>query len=755
MNSKGAPEDRLASKEIVLLGVGHTNAHVVRKWAMAPIADTRLTCVSNFHVATYSGMLPAVLAGQASVDEMQIDLVRLCASVGARLIVDRVIGLDTDASLVLFEDRPPIRFDVLSVGVGSVPDDRGVAVRDDALLRIKPMQTFLTRFKQRVEESIAEKQGQDRPIRIVVVGGGVAGVEVLLCLPPFLQRWREQSFELELVSRGSSLLSELSESTQARVQRILAQRGVAVRLDSEVSGVESGTVTYGSGERAAADIVIWATGARAPDLLGQLNLPVDQRGFLATDPFLRVQHDAPPASQASSAVVFAVGDSGSIQRGRAIAKAGVYAVRQGPVLWENVRRSLESKPLKRFQPQRSFLRLINTGDGGAIGQWKGISFAGQWVWKLKDKIDRDFMEKFQPTGGMSDEGGDMQCDGCGCKLGPDVLNKALDQSWGDADQVAAAEEGRPGQHCGVTLDDAVLLEGSQAKLYASTDFFTNPLDDAYEFGRLAALHAASDLTATGVGVRQAFSNVVLPKGDSRAQQTLFADFTAGARREFEGIGAKICGGHTIVGPRFEAGFTVVGERIGDEPLTKAGLQPGDQLYLTKPLGIGVLLAALMRAECRAMDYSELKTVLFSEQSSLILAAIEVGCRAATDVTGFGLAGHLLEMLEASRCSAQLELNSVPILSGAIEAVQAGIESSLAPANKSVRNRIQLGVDLDPSRIALLFDPQTSGGFLVAIPGQRVTEWEKRVQESGEFLPSRIGEVFLAGKAAGGEPLLIR
>ncbi|MEM8735095.1 MAG: NADH dehydrogenase subunit, partial [Planctomycetota bacterium] len=208
MNQAGAENDRLPSKEVVLLGVGHTNAHVVRKWAMAPIADTRLTCVSNYGVATYSGMMPAVLAKQVSSEEMQIDLVRLCASVGARLIVDRVTGLDTRASLLRFEHRPPIRFDVLSIGVGSVPDDLNVAVRDDSLLRIKPMQTFLSRLGDRVNRAVEGNRGTGKTVRIAVVGAGVAGTEVLLCLPAFLEQWPGQAFELELVTRGQSILSE-------------------------------------------------------------------------------------------------------------------------------------------------------------------------------------------------------------------------------------------------------------------------------------------------------------------------------------------------------------------------------------------------------------------------------------------------------------------------------------------------------------------------------------------------------------------
>src|SRR6476660_948580 len=127
-------QSTLPRKDVVLLGVGHTNAHVLRMWRMHPIPDARLTCVSNYAVATYSGMLPGVLAGQYPPERMEIDLVRLCAAAGARLIVGAVTGLDLDAHELQFADRPPVRFDVLSIGIGSVPRFEGVAVLGNAVL---------------------------------------------------------------------------------------------------------------------------------------------------------------------------------------------------------------------------------------------------------------------------------------------------------------------------------------------------------------------------------------------------------------------------------------------------------------------------------------------------------------------------------------------------------------------------------------------------------------------------------------------
>src|SRR2546423_12371417 len=170
----------LPEHDVVLLGVGHTNAHVLRMWRMEPIRRARLTCVSNLPVSTYSGMLPAVLAGQYAPAAMEIDLVRLCAAAGARLVVGNVVGLDRERRRLLFSERPPLPFDVLSIGIGSVPSRDGLQAADETLLPIKPMQTFLPRLEGGVRAATETAKGQ--ALQIVLVGGGVGGLGITFLL---------------------------------------------------------------------------------------------------------------------------------------------------------------------------------------------------------------------------------------------------------------------------------------------------------------------------------------------------------------------------------------------------------------------------------------------------------------------------------------------------------------------------------------------------------------------------------------------
>lgn len=383
-------QNSLAARTVVLLGIGHTNAHILRQWSMSPLPDAQLVCVSRFPVSTYSGMLPGTLAGDYVPEQMTIDLVRLSAAAGAVLILDEVTGLDLAARRLLFQEHPPLHFDALSIGIGSVPAMAAEIVDEAPLVAIKPMQTFRRRLAQRLQLVLAdEHRGQ---ISVAVVGGGVAGVEVALCLRGFLaevaakdRRAGEVEFLLTLVQRNDQILPDCSQALRRRALRQLSAAGIRVETASAVRQVATDRLILENGAPLPADLVVWSTGAAPPPLLKELGLPLDERGFLLTDRTLKSTADAP---------IFAVGDSGTILDEK-LAKAGVFAVRQGPILWENLRRVLEGDPLQSYRPQRRFLKLLNCGDGTALGEYGSIAFHGRWVWKLKDWIDTRFVEMYQ------------------------------------------------------------------------------------------------------------------------------------------------------------------------------------------------------------------------------------------------------------------------------------------------------------------------------------------------------------------------
>ena len=736
----------LPQHDVVLLGIGHTNAHVLRMWRMQPIADARLTCISNFPIATYSGMLPGVLAGQYAVEEMQIDLVRLCAANGARLIVGNVIGLDQDRQELLFEDRSPVHFDVLSVGIGSVPNRAGVEADAELLLPIKPMQTFLARLESRLLALAAGQrqtsQASATPLRLAVVGGGAGGVEITFCLESRVRKLLGHvPLEITLIDSNSQIGSGASEGMARRVHRELQARGVQVVLGRRVEQVSPDMLRLDNGDTIAADLVLWATSATPPPLLQKLGLPTDGRGFLLTRRTLQTTADLP---------IFAVGDSGTIQ-GEDLPKAGVYAVREGPILWENIQHSIAGRPLVDYKPQRGFLKLLNTGDGRAIGEYSGFTFSGRWAWWLKDRIDRKFMAMYQdysmadmPPSPLpsSQPKRQMRCAGCGGKLGASILSRALSRL-------------EVPKHDSVLLgldepdDVAVLQPTTGASLAITTDFFAAPLDDPYLVGRISALHAASDVLAKGAKPVAALAIATIPPGPARQQERLLYDLLAGGLHELKAMGATLAGGHTIEGPELTIGYTIVAEQPTDSVRTKGGMRLDDVLVLTKPLGTGVLLAAHMQARLKGEWHPTLMDALLRSNQSAARILQEYEVTGATDITGFGLAGHLLEMLRPGDLGARIDLHHIPLLPGAAELLQSGLESTLAPENRAAEQEIDVSENLRKSdAYRVLFDPQTCGGLLFGVPERQLSGVLAELIADGDTQSAVIGRVTSgdAGKA---------
>ncbi len=725
-------QQTLPDHDIVLLGAGHTNAHIIRMWRMHRLPNTRLSCVSNFPIATYSGMLPGALAGLYSKTDMEIDLVRLCAAAGVRLIQAEVSSLDLPNKTLHFAQRSPIRFDALSVGVGSQPvtavDRAGIS------LPIKPMQTFLARLDEQL--SLLHQKAAGRIWRIVIAGSGAGGVEVAFCLPMYIhQRFGDQPVELTLIDRAPSILRGMPPRTIQLAQEELKRRNVTLKLETTVGEIAPDGRLLLETESPSeadlqADLLLWATSARPLPIIDRLGLPTDSRGFLLTRDTLQ--------SVASDAV-FAVGDAGTCQSAR-LPKAGVYAVRQGPILWDNLRRYLAGRTLRRWQPQKTFMTLLNTGDRRAILTYKGRSVHARWCWWLKDSIDSSFMKKYQdyqppkmaPPKPKPLKDSDMLCGGCGCKLPPGVLSEVLRSlKQPQAGQVQIGLE---------DFDDVALVALSPGRSVAATvDFFTSFLDDPYLVGRIAALNALSDLFASGVRPVAAIAMVTVPQGPPVQQREMVRLLLEGGVQEFGSVSVPIVGGHTVVGAEATVGFTLLGEAEEHSVLRKSGLRLGDRLVLTKPLGTGVLLAGHMRARCRAEWMEPLLEGLLRSNATASQVAQELGLTAVTDVTGFGLAGHLLEMLKASGVSAEIDSQNIPFLPGARELATQGLQSSLAPGNRSAFLPAISNVDLHQPEHRLLFDPQTSGGLLLGVPENCLEELLGRLTGQGQ--PAAIiGEV---------------
>jgi selenide,water dikinase len=378
MNSVRKPPNQ---RTIVLLGIGHTNAHVLKQWVDHPIDRCDLVCISPFPIATYSGMLPGTLGEQFTEEEMQIDLRVMADRAGATLIVAKATFIDLDSNQICFSDHVPVPFDVLSIGIGSKP--AGWNEHESSLIvPTKPMQTFVRRLSERID-CVSDPKVINK--RVAIVGGGVASVEILLCLHEHLRKQgRLDQVQLHLFSRSPSVGDELNARSQETILRLLAERNIETHFNSTVTQVSDESLTTNSGKTIPFEAVVWATGAAPPIILHQTRLDTDDRGFIATSDTLQ---------SLSHQHVFAVGDAGTVIRSPA-PKAGVTAVRQSPILWHNLRAFIENAPMKKFRSRKTFLKILNTGDGKGLLDYGWFSFHAKWCWTLKTWIDRRFIRQF-------------------------------------------------------------------------------------------------------------------------------------------------------------------------------------------------------------------------------------------------------------------------------------------------------------------------------------------------------------------------
>lgn len=684
-------------QDLVLVGGGHAHVHVLKSFGMRPMAGVRLTLVTRDLDTPYSGMIPGLIAGHYERADCHIDLMRLARFAGARLIHAEAVGLDRAERRVLLRGRPPIRYDLLSLDTGSRPSLEAPGAAEHAI-PLKPIDGLVARWERLAERLCAAPES----LHVVMVGGGAAGAEVVLSMQRALRhRCPAVLPRFTLVTRGR-LMDGHAPGVGRIFRRILAARGVELREEAAVAKVEADGLELQDGTRLPCDAVVWATEAGAAPWLAGTGLALDERGFVAVDAALRSLNDP---------LVFAAGDVASVQP-HPRPKAGVFAVRQGPPLAANLRRALAGRAPRPFTPQKVFLSLIGTGDAHAVVSRGSLVAEGDWAWRLKQWIDRRWMRGYQELPAMrpavgSGEPAEMRCGGCGAKVPAAVLNRVLDR-------LEPTGPG-PGIGPGVGDDAAVVPLPAQGPLLQTVDFFRAVVDDPYVFGRIAATHALGDIHAMGGTPLTALAVAALPPARGAILEDDLYQMLRGGLEVLAAAGARLVGGHSAEATEPGLGFAVTGV-AGPTVLRKGGLTPGDALVLTKPLGTGVVMAAAMQGRARVAWIGIALEAMQRPSGPAAACLVEHGADACTDVTGFGLLGHLLEMLDASRVDAELDLGAIPALPGALELLDAGIASTLHPENARAGARL-VGAAKD-ARTALLFDPQTAGGLLAGIPADR-------------------------------------
>ena len=767
-------------RDVVLIGGGHTHVEVLRRFGMSPRPGVRLTLITDTLSAPYSGMIPGFVSGHYTLKECHIDLGRLVKFANARVILSSAIGIDSKTRRVELQSfrgfqRPSVPYDVLSINVGITPATSGIAGVEEFTTPVKPISSFARKMEVILDGFVADYCGELHsdgapPYRVAVVGGGAGGVELACALQYRLGHLVKERcgisagaaprFQVVLVSKGP-ILGSSPPSVRGSILKLLSERDVRViQSDVGVTRVEKG-VLYVGNKREPFEDCLWCTRASAPPWFANSDLRLDEEGYIVVDECLMAS-EAPEISPrrtdvASSdagstrGVIFGAGDCVTMAKSPR-PKAGVYAVRAGPVISDNIFRVLDGEQPRSWTPQSTNLSIIACGDRYALMSKTWLSLQGGWVWTWKDHIDKRFMHMYgeglrdmgpSVTSSKPKETGDgaefslllrqaaMRCGGCGSKVGPSLLSSVLS---------------RIGVSVADGLDDAAFLPPvpGDALAIQTIDYFKCPplLQDPYVFGYISAVHAMSDCYAMNGTPTSALALAVVPFASPIKTEEELYQLMAGASAALDDAGCKLVGGHTSEGAELAMGLSVTGHVPKRTVWRKSGMNAGDDIILAKALGTGVIMAATEAGLPVGDRISDVVDSMCQSNRDARAVLQRHAVSACTDVTGFGLLGHLAEMCRASKKGCKLRTDAIPVFPGALECAAQGVKSSLAAANDEavgglVDMHLRLGSD---ALYQVLIDPQTSGGLVATLPPSNTAACLADLRGQGYACAAKIGEV---------------
>jgi len=685
-------ESASARYSLVLVGAGHSNIALIRRFAMDPLEGVRLVVINPESTAPYSGMLPGFLAGQYIADELFIDVAALCKQAGARFIRGSLERVDTASKMLLIRHQafPNVRelyipYDYAVLNTGAAPADSFPSTHAGCYY-VKPIRELLIDLP-RIDERM--RRGNRS---MVIAGGGAAGIELAFA---FRARYGSDA-TITLVSRRSIDHDNALSAGASVIRRALEEKRITLIESVEVTEAVVGEVRLSDGRSVAAYVVCVATPVRAPSW-------IEQSGLAGKDGFLNVNAELQVDDYEG---LYASGDIVNLPSSRG--RSGVMAVRAGQYLAKALVQKIQGRHVSPFRPQRHWLTLLNLGDGEAIAVRGSLAYKGASLFKLKDRIDQKFMARFKPRKMSSAEA--MRCEGCAAKLPGDMLTSVFGQQF----------------------EDGAITTQQGVSRIRSIDALTHLVDDPYLIGALAMRHAVSDVWAMGASPTTALTLIAVERALSQhIEASEFVQAQAGLQDAAHAYGVEIVGGHSLSLNQPMIAVEVEGECA--RPVRKNSVMAGDELWITGPVGSGILFSALASGLTIGASIDQWVTNALKSLFEASQIAAREGVHAMTDVTGFGLAGHLREMLSWNNLGIQWA-EKIVTFSGVDECIARGIQSTAYVDN--VRYAQQIGHKA-PS--AVVFDPQTCGPLLIAAsPG--IAKRVVHIWEEAGLSPQQIGVV---------------
>ena len=695
-------QNRIAN-DLVLIGGGHSHLILIMQFSKKTIQGTRITLISDEMDIPYSGMIPGFIEGTYSWRESHIDLYKLTQRLNIRFINSKVVKISSKNKEVHFHDRPAIKFDVLSINSGIQSNYNNIKGAKKYCVPVKPISRLANNFFSEIKDTNA----------IAFIGGGAGAVELALALR---KRYiiDKPHLKITIITGKNGLLSSFPKQTKQTSKNALNDASIDIIEDTEVLEVKHNKIIMSDKKTLNIDKCILSTNAMAPNWLKDSDIKLNNEGFIVVN----------NAFQTNNGFIFAAGDIVDFDN-QNLKKAGVYAVRSGKPLAQSIKSYIKNKVGKNYKFSKNYLALIGLSNGYTIGTKYNFSHSSRFNNFLKKYIDQRFINKFNkltykkhknilniinefipflkiPLQKNSDAIDPMQCRGCAAKVPFAALKNTL------AKNITA------------TSDDASSVL-NYPNLFQTIDMINAIISDPYLLGKIAANHSLSDIIAVKSNPISALMILQLPLSRPDINSRDLEQVSLGAKEIFDKHNCPINGGHTMIGKDNDPviGFTITGENksIKNKQHNDYKLKNNDILVLTEKIGSGIIFAGInnniidSHYQNDVINQMTIGNFLFSS------IAQDLNILSMTDITGFGLANHLLNLIKRDNNKSGLTIfpQKIPIFSGVKEAIDRNVKSSLFESNYETAiehityGREKLLID------EILYDPQTVGGLAFVIP----------------------------------------
>ncbi len=679
-------------KDLVLIGGGHSHLNVLKSFTMDKINGLRVTLISDVYETPYSGMLPGFIENDYSLDDIQIDLYKICYHGNFRFINCKVNKIDGIKNLIYFKNRPPLSFDYLSINIGINNDTKTIKNADKYALKLKPIS------KINYNEIINNLEGK----KVGVIGSGPAGVEISLAL-----KKRYNEIDIFLFTGKSGLLKNYSNFSKNSILKTLTEANINVIFKDEVSEVSKNKIITKSSKVYLIDKAILSTNGVPPKWLKKTNLILSHEGFIQTNNKLQTNFNH----------IFAAGDIANFSNNN-LTKSGVYAVKSGSVLSKNIRNMIVNKPLFNYYPQKYYLSIIGLSNGKALAFKYNLHFTSKLILNLKKYIDLKFIKKFKLYEKINYKKNIMDCKGCASKISLTTLKSSLPK------YIIKSSE-----------DATQITKGSP--YVNSIDMITSIITDPFLLGKISANHALSDIYASLAKPLSALMILQLPKSSQNIHSEDLKQIQEGAKLILNDNSCILSGGHTMIGEDNNpvVGFSIIGEKF---KRSNKKINDKDVVILTEKLGTGIIFAGVNSNVISSKYIKDVSKQL--ENGNIKLGKIfnQINPLEATDITGYGLGNHLINLVDRNKDIKGITIlkDKIKLFEGVNECLQKNVNSSFYEQNFNYgKNKVFFNKNELINKI--FFDPQTVGGIAFIIPQKSYLKI-KNILEKNKIVFSKIG-----------------